>query len=227
MRIMTKPATADEDRALILHEDKFLLVANKPAGLLSVPTPNAAGKTLLDQLRGLGLSPLAVHRLDRETSGVILFARDPETRAALEELFRLRQVQKTYWALVNGRLRAGSGRYDFPIFEQGGVARVAAKGQPAETRWRVLAAHPATTEVEVDLRTGRYNQIRLHFSHAGHPLVGERKYARGKESALPLRSRRVALHAWRLAFAHPRSGKRLEIEAPLPADLEDLRARAR
>lgn len=227
MRIMTTPPAADEERALLLHEDKFLVVANKPAGMLSVPTPNATGKTLLDVLRGLGLGPLAVHRLDRETSGVMLFARDVPTRVALEELFRLRKIEKTYWALVNGRLRAGSGRYDFPIFEKGGVARIASIGQPAETRWRVLATHLATTEVEVDLKTGRYNQIRLHFSHAGHPLVGERKYARGKESALPLRSRRVALHAWRLAFAHPRSGKRLLVEAPLPADLEDLRSRAR
>lgn len=227
MRIMTTPPAADEERGILLHEDKFLVVADKPAGMLSVPTPNAEGRTLLDVLRGLGLGPLAVHRLDRETSGVMVFARDKQTRAALEELFRLRKIQKTYWALVNGRLRAGSGRYDFPIFEKGAIARVAANGQPAETRWRVLAAHPAVTEVEVDLRTGRYNQIRLHFSHAGHPLVGERKYARGKESALALRSRRVALHAWRLAFAHPRSGKRLEVEAPLPADLEDLRARAR
>jgi RluA family pseudouridine synthase len=210
----------------LLYVDEHLLVADKPAGMLSVPTPNAEGRTLLDALRAQKLGPLAVHRLDRETSGAILFARDPAMRAALEEMFRVRAVKKTYWALARGRLRGSSGKFEFRIADAGAAARVSQRGQPAETRWRVLAQHPAATEVEVDLLTGRHNQIRLHFAHAGHPLVGERKYARGAESPLALRSRRVALHAWRLAFAHPRGGARIAVEAPLPADLAELRLRA-
>jgi len=210
----------------LLYVDEHLLVADKPAGMLSVPTPNAEGRTLLDALRAQKLGPLTVHRLDRETSGAILFARDPGTRAALEEMFRLRAVKKTYWALARGRLRGAAGKFSFRIAEAGAVASVSPRGQAAETRWRVLAQHPATTEVEVDLLTGRHNQIRLHFAHASHPLVGERKYARGAESPLALRSRRVALHAWRMSFAHPSGGARIEVEAPLPADLEELRLRA-
>lgn len=210
----------------LLHEDEWLLVADKPAGRLSVPAPGAAARSLLDDLRAAGLRPSPVHRLDRETSGAILFARDPRTRAALEEMFRTREVTKTYWAMAAGRFRERRGAWTFRLAESRGRSRVDPRGQSAETRWRVLAAHPAATELEVDLRTGRLNQIRVHAAHAGHPLIGERKYARGGDAPLRLRSRRVALHAWRLAFVHPCTGARLEVEAPLPADLEDLRARA-
>lgn len=210
----------------LLYEDAHLLVADKPAGKLSVPAPGVAARSLLDDLRAAGLRPLPVHRLDRETSGAILFARDVETRAALEEMFRARALTKIYWAMAAGRYRERSGAYSGRILEAQGRASVSPRGAPAETRWRVIAAHPAATELEVELVTGRLNQIRVHCAHDGHPLIGERKYARGRSSPLALRSRRVALHAWRLAFTHPRSGARLEIEAPLPEDLEDLRARA-
>lgn len=210
----------------LLHVDEFLLVADKPAGKLSVPAPGVAARSLLDELRAARLGPLPVHRLDRETSGAILFARDAETRAALEEMFRTREVDKTYWAMAAGRFRERAGIWSWRLAEQRGRAVVSARGQTAETRWRVLAAHPAAAELEVELVTGRMNQIRAHAAHAGHPLIGERKYARGAASPLPLRSRRVALHAWRLSFIHPRSGRQLECEAPLPDDLAELRARA-
>ncbi len=210
----------------LLYVDEHLLVADKPAGKLSVPAPGVAARSLLDDLRAAKLQPLAVHRLDRETSGAILFARDPATRAALEGMFRARELEKTYWAMAAGRFRAEEGRFSFRILEQGGRAVVSTRGQEAETLWRVLVAHPAATELELDLLTGRMNQIRVHCAHAGHPLIGERKYARGKSSPLPLRSRRVALHAWRLNFAHPHSGAQLSIEAPLPEDLLELRVRA-
>lgn len=210
----------------LLYEDEFLLVADKPAGKLSVPAAGATTRSLLDDLRAAKHHPLPVHRLDRETSGAILFARDPETRAALEAMFRERSVEKTYWAMAAGRFRTREGRFSFRILEERGRSSVNPRGQEAETLWRVLAAHPAATELEVDLLTGRMNQIRVHCAHAGHPLIGERKYARGKTSPLPLRSRRVALHAWRLKFVHPRGGAVVEVEAPLPEDLMDLRARA-
>ena len=209
----------------ILHEDEDLLSVDKPPGLLSVPTPGTTGRTLLDVLAGedrAGLLP--VHRLDRDVSGCVVLAKHETARAALEELFRGRAVTKLYWALVRGRMRPDAGTFDDPILDAGARARVDPRGTPAITRWRVLARHAATSVVEVELVTGRYTQIRLHFAHHDQALVGERKYARGKDD--PLRAKRVALHAWRLAFPHPMRGHRIEVEAPLPEDLRALLAAA-
>jgi len=206
--------TEPPDRALILHEDEALIVANKPAGMLGVPVPNSEEDSLLARLDGLGLNPLPAHSLDRDISGVMLFARDQQTAAALADLFRERKVEEFFWALVQGDLHARSGRYAFPIVEKRGVARVVGRGDPAETRWRVIASHPGATEVEADLRTGRPDQVRLHFRHAGHPVQGD-GYPR----------HRLALHAWRIVLPHPLTGKRLQVEAPLPDDLVGLRAR--
>ena len=210
----------------ILHRDEHVLVVSKPAGLLSVPTPDAPGDSLPEALARAGIRAWPVHRLDREVSGAVLFALDVGTRALLEDLFRERRITKTYWALAQGRLRPPDGAFHFPILEEGAFARVSAQGRKALTRYRTLAALPETTVAEVDLVTGRRNQIRLHFAHAGHPLVGERKYARGKDSPVRIRSRRIALHAWKVAFAHPRTHAPLAIEAPLPDDLVELAERA-
>jgi 23S rRNA pseudouridine1911/1915/1917 synthase len=212
-------------RIRILHEDADLLVASKPSGLLSVTTPGAQGRTLLEALAAEGHAGLLpVHRLDRDVSGLVVLAKHEAARKALEDLFRGRAVKKIYWALVRGRLRPDLGSFDDPILDQGARARVDPRGKPATTRWRVLARHAATSVVEIELVTGRYNQIRLHFAHHDQALVGERKYARGKDD--PLRAKRVALHAWKLAFPHPLRGGRVEVEAPLPADLRDLLAAA-
>jgi 23S rRNA pseudouridine1911/1915/1917 synthase len=210
----------------ILHRDAYLLVASKPAGMLSVPTPGAVGVTLPDALREQGFAVLPVHRLDREVSGAVILALDEETRAGLEAAFRDRAVQKTYWALAQGRVQPAQGVHRFPILEQGAFARVSARGKPSVTKYRTIERFPTTTAVEIDLVTGRYNQIRLHFAHAGFPLVGDRKYARGKDSPVRFRSRRVALHSWRVEFAHPHTAERIAVEAPIPADLLELLARA-
>ena len=156
-----------------------------------------------------------------------------ETRAGYQNLCRL---------LTRAHLRAPKGeskvRWDeLPEFasglvaltgdEEGPLARVSALGLKSETRYRTLEALPGSSVLEIDLVTGRKNQIRLHAAHAGFPLAGERKYARGKDATLRFRSRRVALHAWKLEFAHPRTGKALRVEAPLPHDLVLLLDRAR
>jgi RluA family pseudouridine synthase len=211
----------------ILHRDPHLIVVSKPAGMLSVPTPGADGLSLPEALEREGLAAIPVHRLDREVSGAVILALDEETREGLEQAFRERTVEKTYWAIAQGRVQPLEGTHRYPILEQGSFARVSARGKPSTTRYRTLERFPTTTVLEVDLVTGRYNQIRLHFAHAGFPLVGERKYARGKDSPVRFRSRRVALHSWRVALTHPRSGKRIEVEAPIPEDLLDLLARAR
>jgi len=208
----------------LLHLDDELLVVSKPPGLLSVATPGASGRTVVDVLQDQGIEALAVHRLDRDVSGAMLLARRETVRAALEQAFRERSVRKLYWALAQGRLARDEGAFAEAILDEGSFARVSARGKRSLTRWRVLTRHARSTEVEIDLVTGRYNQIRLHFAHHGHPLVGERKYARGKDD--PLGARRVALHAWRIELAHPRDGSALSVEAPLPEDLRALVARA-
>ena len=205
----------------ILFEDEQLLVADKPAGLLTVA---GDGPSLETRLAEQGVVARAVHRLDRDVSGCVLCVKDPALRPALEDLFRERALAKTYWALAQGSLAKDAGEWSFPILEERGQARVSARGRPARTRWRVLARFAHATELEIDLVTGRYNQIRVHSSHAGHPLVGERKYAEGKRD--PLRAGRLALHAWRLAFPHPTSGEPLAVEAPLPSELARLREEA-
>jgi len=199
----------------VLHEDEHLIVVSKPSGLLSVPD---LGRLLSRQ----GIDAQPVHRLDRDVSGALVCARDADTRARLEDLFRERAVSKTYWALVQGWLMPAQGAHHFPLVEERGRARVSARGKKALTRYRTLAVYPTTTEIEVDLVTGRYNQIRVHFAHAGTPLVGERKYARGKDAKIGFQSRRVALHAWRLELDHPVTGERLRVEAALPPDLAAL-----
>jgi RluA family pseudouridine synthase len=198
----------------ILFSDEHLAVVDKPAGLLSVPD-------LARALSAQGLAAEPVHRLDREVSGCLLVTQDEETRAALEDAFRERRVAKTYWALVRGTPRRMQGEIKYPLLHEGRHARVSARGQAALTRYRVLrrlaCERGEVSECEIELVTGRYNQIRVHFAHDGHALVGERKYARGADD--PLGAKRLALHAWRLAFDHPRSGARIAVEAPLPADL--------
>jgi len=211
----------------ILHQDEHLLVVTKPAGLLSVETPGTEGLTLPEALAEQGFEVIPVHRLDREVSGCVLFALDAATRDGLEELFRARALTKTYWALAQGHVKPAQGLLHFPILEDGAFARVSALGKKSETRYRTLATFAEATELEIDLITGRRNQIRVHFAHAGFPLVGERKYARGKDSSVHIRSRRIALHAWKIAFAHPRTGVQISIESPLPEDLLEVRRAAR
>jgi len=121
---------------------------------------------------------------------------------------------------VRGRPQRSEGELSFPLLEERGRARVSARGKAARTRYRTLRALPRCTELEIDLETGRYNQIRVHLAHAGCPLIGETKYAQRRDD--PLKARRLALHAWRLAFAHPLTGADVRVEAPLPADLASL-----
>jgi 23S rRNA pseudouridine1911/1915/1917 synthase len=204
----------------ILLEDERLVVVSKPAGLLSVATPGARGRTVEALLREQGIDARPVHRLDREVSGALLCARDEPTRECLDQALRERRIEKTYWALARGIVRPAEGAWTFPILDEGAHVRVSALGKRSRTRYRTLRGFRRASEVEIELVTGRHNQIRVHFAHAGFPLVGERKFARGRED--PWRFRRVALHAWRLAFTHPWSGTALRVEAPLPADLAEL-----
>lgn len=211
----------------VLYEDERLLVCSKPPNLLTVPPPRGRAKgeeTLPDRLRREGHGTLLpVHRLDRETSGVVVLARDKEARDVLMGAFKRREVRKGYVAWVQGHPEPRDGVLTFPIKDLGARAVVDPGGQPAETRYQVKARVGPCARVEIDLRTGRHNQIRVHFAHIGHPLVGERKYARGKDAVV--RHKRAALHAAWLEFTHPFNGERLHLRAPIPKDLENFQDR--
>lgn len=222
----TGPATAlAQDIPLdILHEDQSLLVLNKPAGLVVHPGAGNAQGTLVNALlfHCAGLSviggeerPGIVHRLDKETSGCLAIAKSDSAHLSLSEQFANRQVQKTYLALIEGVPRMPHGKIEASIGRHA-VHRqkmtVTERGREAMTQYRVLASFEGKTLVECHPRTGRTHQIRVHLKHLGHPVVGDPLYGRRGMWT------RHFLHAWKLAFAHPDSGKAVQFCAPLPAD---------
>lgn len=216
----------------ILFGDEELLVADKPAGLLSVPTsPDAEHEdTVLRRL--LAYAKVApprrgyvgvVHRLDRDTSGALAFALTRDMRAALRVLFREHRMERRYVAIVRGEPRGPSGVVDIPVHEgyEGGRRRLARPGEPslpALTRWSVKETLRGAALVEVQLETGRQHQIRLHLAHLGLPVLGDPVY--GAEAGGPVAAPRQMLHARLLAFEHPSSGDFVRAESPLPADFE-------
>ena len=214
----------------VIYEEEHFLVVDKPAGILTVPPPRGAGSrdrlTLLDHLAAQGSSGLlAVHRLDLETSGLCVVARGAAARDRLMELFKRRDVEKRYLAVVQGQVRPARGSYDFPIQDLGAHAIVSPRGRPARTEYVVLEQFAPAALLEARPATGRHNQIRIHCAHAGHPLVGERKYAFGRDAVV--RHKRAALHAAGLRFPSPWTQRVVVVEAPLPTDFETLLERLR
>jgi len=220
----------------ILYEDESVLIVDKPAGLLSVPTGPGADheETAQGHVRDYvtRLTPKRpyvglVHRLDRDTSGALAFAKTPESRQALIGLFSRHAIERRYSALVAGSPSENAGLVDAPIRDayEGG-RRAVAKGdepqQPARTRWRVVERFPEAALLEVVLETGRQHQVRVHLAHIGLPVLGDSRYDRdpkGKPAPLPrIRLRRQMLHAQRLAFVHPLTGRKIEALCPLPED---------
>jgi 23S rRNA pseudouridine1911/1915/1917 synthase len=217
---------SDAPRAKIVHVDDALAVIEKPAGLVVHAAPSHRGPTLVGQLAGLlgggdPRRPGIVHRLDKDTSGLMLVARGDESQAALAKQVAAREVERLYLALARGRLQSRRGTIDAPIGrERRSRTRMAVSGagaRQARTHFTVLELLPADSYAEVRLETGRTHQIRAHFAAIGHPLVGDATYGSGEAYGL----KRQFLHAHRLAFAHPVSGERMEFDSDLP---EDLRA---
>ena len=236
----------------ILYEDRDVLVVNKPAGMSVHAGAGHTRGTLVNALLGRGqslsrgaavtddLRPGIVHRLDKETSGVIAIAKNDFAHAKLADAFRSRAVQKTYIALAEGRFEKTTGKIDWPIGRDpvrrtrmkalaGPIAgrshRLAGRARQALTEWHKLADLGPATLLEVQLRTGRTHQIRVHFSALKRPLVGDTLYGaafhlHAGKTALP-RLPRQFLHAAKLGFAHPRTGEWIETRAPLPADLRE------
>jgi len=235
----------------ILYEDSDLIAVNKPAGMsVHAGAGNSSG-TLVNALlgRGQGLSnvgdvlrPGIVHRLDKDTSGVILIAKNDLSHHKLAEAFRTRAIEKTYIALVQGKLGSKKGRIELAIARDPKArvrmaARAAGKlanARSARTGWTVLQDYGSATLAEVQLHTGRTHQIRVHFSAIKHPVVGDTLYGAASQLAVGKMKLRVLerqfLHALRLSFAHPRTEKRVTITAPLAPELraylEELAAAA-
>jgi 23S rRNA pseudouridine1911/1915/1917 synthase len=239
----------------ILFEDADIIAVNKPAGMTVHAGAGNASGTMVNALLGRGqslsqlgdaLRPGIVHRLDKETSGVILVAKTDAAHARLGEAFRQRTVNKTYIALVQGSFETNSGRIELAIgrdplkrvrmaAEQktwSGTKFVAKPGtkinnaREARTDWQTLLRIDATTLLEVQLHTGRTHQIRVHFSALKHPVVGDTLYGaaaqlRVGEIALPPLGRNF-LHAAKIVFSHPRTGQRMELRALMPAELREF-----
>mgnify|MGYP001052310035 CR=1 FL=1 len=215
----------------ILYEDPDLIVLDKPAGLVVHPAPGHPGDTLVNallhhctDLQGIGgeLRPGIVHRLDKDTSGVLVVAKNEQAVANLVAQFSAHTVEKEYLALVWGALRKPSGEISGPIGRHP-VHRqkmaVTEKGRPALTRYDTLAAGPLATLLRIRIETGRTHQIRVHMAHLGHPVVGDATYGRARHG-LPenLSIPRQMLHAHVLRISHPRTGRPLEFTAPPPPD---------
>ena len=210
----------------VLHEDATLLVVDKAPGVLVVPRPGTRERCLLDDLRRDGHKVAPVHRLDRDTSGVLLLCLDAAHRAALEDAFKRHEVVKEYLALVRGVPQEKRATIDVPILDLGATARVDRKGRRAVTRYEVLrtlrgrAAGGTVSLLRCVPESGRHNQIRVHLAHLGHPLLGDATYGRRPRDEARWRAPRCLLHAERLALKHPATGSRLDVRAPLPADME-------
>lgn len=216
-------------RLSVLVEEKDFLIVEKPAGLLTVPTAERERDTLLARVldylhHRYHRRPVAfvVHRIDRDTSGALVLARNRETLRYLQDLFAAHRVEREYVALVEGSLSA-SGTFDADLVRDAGdrrrgIARAGQEGQRAVTRYRVLERFATATLVSVSLETGRTHQIRVHFAASRHPVVGDPVYRPRGLPPPPLEVPRQMLHARLLGFAHPTTGQPVRGESPLPAD---------
>jgi 23S rRNA pseudouridine1911/1915/1917 synthase len=236
-----EPIAQPEIPVRVVHEDEDLLIVDKPAGLVVHPAPGHADGTLVNALLGRG-EPLApggiagvqrpgiVHRLDRDTSGLLMVARSDAAQASLQAQLKARRIKKTYLALVAGSVAAAAGRIEAPIGRDPGRRTrmaVVPSGRPATTGYRVRERFKAWTYLELDLVTGRTHQIRVHLEAIGHPVAGDPMYGSGTSRRGPDGLERLFLHAWRLELTSPSTGRLLRAEAPLPPELEDVLASLR
>jgi 23S rRNA pseudouridine1911/1915/1917 synthase len=235
--------TKPEDIALdILFEDNRLIAIAKPRGMVVHPAPGHSSGTVVNallhhctDLSGVGgvKRPGIVHRLDKDTSGVLIVAKDDVAHRELQAQFKARTVEKTYLAVVLGTLR-GQGTVDQPVgrhpTQRKKMSVESTRGRPSRTHWRSLMDMNGATLLEVRIETGRTHQIRVHMAHLGHPVVGDPLYggARAKGIMDSVVRRRLlaqtsqALHAWRLEVDHPENGERLRLEAPVPEEMLSL-----
>lgn len=199
----------------VIFEDDWLVILNKPSGLLTIPTPRNELRTLTSILnedlkeKGLSYRLHPCHRLDRETSGIIVYAKGKSIQKKMMDEFIHKRVKKTYIAFVQGTFANEHGEIKINIEEKSAI-----------TKYKILERKKDFTIVQVIPLTGRTNQIRIHFKAIAHPLVGEAKFAFRRDFAL--RAKRACLHAESLEFVHPITGKTISLSAPLAPDMEDF-----
>lgn len=229
-------ARAVAGRLKVLHEDRHVIIVDKPAGLLTLPTAAGETDTLIDRVgrylkvrHGVDRPYLGVvHRLDRETSGALALARSPEALRAFQARFRAHDIDRQYLAVVEGRVGPESGTVDLPLrANQGelrrGVARRPDEGRHAVTHYQVVERFgPVASLLACWLETGRTHQIRIHLAEIGHPVVGDPVYRPRSAPRCKARFHRQALHAQTLGFRHPITDEQVHVEAPPPADLAGL-----
>ena len=222
----------------ILYQDSDIVIVNKPCGMVVHPAAGNEDRTLVNalmyhvkDLSGIGgeMRPGIVHRLDKDTSGLILVAKNDHAHAVMSEQFKARSMEKHYRAVAFGNFSAEEGLIDAPIARHPVDRKkmaVVPNGKPSQTEWHVLERLKSSTYLDVHLLTGRTHQIRVHMQSIGHPLLGDVIYA--PHTKVSVHIPRLMLHAYSLAFDHPSTGKRMEITAPLPekfiATLEKLKS---
>jgi 23S rRNA pseudouridine1911/1915/1917 synthase len=231
------PVGSVRTRLVILHEDADLVIADKPAGLLTLSTEAGEKDTLLSRVNAylqfryrkrpyVGV----VHRLDKETSGAVVFARSREVLRGLQELFRRHDVEREYVALVEGRVHDDAGTIGLEVVRdrgdrRRGTARPGEKGIRAVTHYRVLERFAGATALALTLETGRTHQIRIHLAALGHPVIGDEVYRPRHFSAPTVTAERQMLHARTLGFRHPSTGAAIRVQSDPPSDFRDLRSR--
>lgn len=214
----------------ILYQDSDIVIVNKPCGMVVHPAAGNEDKTLVNallyhvkDLSGIGgeMRPGIVHRLDKDTSGLILIAKNDRAHAAMSEQFKSRSMEKHYRAVAFGSFREDSGLIDAPLARHPVDRKkmaIVPGGKPSKTEWKVIEHLKSATYLDVHLLTGRTHQIRVHMQSIGHPLLGDRIYAPNIKTAV--RIPRLMLHAYSLAFTHPTTGERMEVTAPIPDQFE-------
>ena len=242
--VVEATAVAQDIALDIVYEDSSLIVINKPAGMVVHPAPGNPDRTLVNallhhcgDLSGIGgvLRPGIVHRLDKETSGLIVAAKTDEVHRGLSMQFEKQEVQKYYVALVWGRVREEKGEIALPVgrhpVDRKKMSTKSRRGRNALTLWKVRERYAAATLLDVEIKTGRTHQIRVHLASVGHPVVGDNVYG-GASRLQSIKDARLtaeikafpghALHAAMLSFLHPGKGERMVFQAPLPDALERL-----
>lgn len=221
---------AEDIPVVVRYSDERVLVVSKPAGLVTHPASGHHSGTLVNALLNMGI-PLAaqgstrpgiVHRLDKDTSGLLLVAKDDDAHASLLDSMRARRITRRYLALVRGVPASPSGTVEAPIGRHPTRRQkmaVIAGGRPSVTHYEVLEPGAQMAVLEVTLETGRTHQIRVHLGHLGHPVIGDRTYGGVSDRSKELGLHRPFLHAWRLSFPHPDDGRTIAVADPLPDDL--------
>ncbi|CAN5875438.1 RluA family pseudouridine synthase [soil metagenome] len=234
-----RPRTGPAGDLDIVFEDDHLIVVNKPSGILSVPLERKADapsiqEQIEDRFRSHGKRrPLVVHRIDQDTSGLVVFAKDPETQRRLKVQFARREPERVYLAIVYGRPDPPQGTWrdtlvwDTKALIQKETHRRDPQGMEAISEYRTVESFREASLIEVRLRTGRRNQIRIQARLRGHTLVGEERYVYGPDSLRSIQFGRQALHAYRLGFTHPADDSPITLVAAPPAAFEDLLSRLR